>query len=78
MKTHSEGLPSCSHILAEDVLSIQDACKALPTRPHHATVFRWMTRGCRGIVLESYRIGGQRITSTQALHRFFERTQKAT
>ena len=67
---------SCVHILAEDVLTIKQACKEVPSRPHHCTVFRWMTKGCRGVKLESYRVGSQRLTSRQAIYRFFEATQQ--
>ncbi len=43
-------------------------------RPIHlATVHRWATKGCKGIVLETLQIGGTKYTSSEALQRFFER-----
>jgi hypothetical protein len=66
---------SNSHILTEDIISLSDAAKSLPTRPHFATVWRWAERGLRGRRLETYKIGARHVTSTQALHRFLEATQ---
>lgn len=37
-----------------------------------ATVWRWSLRGVRGCKLETILIGGQRMTTRQALQRFFE------
>jgi hypothetical protein len=45
-------------------------------RLHPATLYRWATEGCRGIRLETIRIGGRRFTSTQALIRFFEQSSE--
>ena len=63
---------------AEHILSLTDATKRLPKRrmgkrPHVATLYRWSTRGVRGVVLETIQIGGTRCTSTEALQRFAER-----
>jgi hypothetical protein len=38
-----------------------------------ATIWRWATQGCRGVLLESTLIGGVRMTSRESLNRFFER-----
>ena len=38
-----------------------------------STVFRWAQRGCRGMRLETIRIGGALCTSEDALKRFFAR-----
>lgn len=47
---------------------------------HRSTLERWRTRGVGGIVLESTKIGGVRVTSEQALRRFLDRVSdpKAT
>lgn len=37
---------------------------------HLSTVWRWATRGVRGVVLESFRIGGRRFTTEEAFVRF--------
>ena len=41
------------------------------------TLFRWATKGCRGVVLESLCIGGTRCTSKEALQRFFDGVTRA-
>ena len=62
----------------ETVLSFSDAAKRLPRRragkrPHVATLYRWATRGCQGVKLETIRVGGTLCTSAEALQRFCER-----
>jgi len=37
---------------------------------HRTTVLRWMTRGCRGVVLDSVFIGGRRYTDLDSIRRF--------
>src|SRR5262245_12375645 len=69
------------HILItidETILPPAEAARELPRRrrgrkPHVSTLYRWMTSGCRGVVLESIQVGGTRCTSREALQRFFER-----
>jgi hypothetical protein len=56
--------------LNQDFLSMREAAKRLPTRPHISTVIRWAERGCRGIRLKTWLIGGVRVTSEQALSEF--------
>lgn len=41
------------------------------------SLFRWATKGCRGVVLESLCIGGTRCTSKEALQRFFDGVTRA-
>jgi Protein of unknown function (DUF1580) len=62
----------------ETLLPPAEAAKELPRRrrgrkTHVSTLYRWMTSGCRGVVLESIQVGGTRCTSREALQRFFER-----
>jgi hypothetical protein len=38
---------------------------------HRATLERWRTNGVGGVVLETCRIGGLRVTTVEALERFF-------
>jgi hypothetical protein len=40
-------------------------------RVHVSTVWRWITRGLRGVKLETVKIGGTTCTSEEALRRFF-------
>jgi len=62
----------------ENLITLSAAAKRLPQRrrgkrPHASTLFRWTTRGLRGVVLESTQVGGTRCTSLEALQRFFNR-----
>ena len=41
-------------------------------RPAVTTLWRWATKGCRGVKLETIRIGETLCTSAEALQRFFE------
>jgi hypothetical protein len=48
-----------------------------PGRPiHRSTLERWRCRGCRGVRLETELLGGIRVTTVQALTRFFERLSR--
>ncbi|WP_182870877.1 DUF1580 domain-containing protein [Rhodopirellula sp. JC639] len=60
-------------VLQETTISIRDACRTGGRKRHRSTLYRWMTRGVRGIRLESALFGGERVTSIEALSRFFER-----
>ena len=64
-------------ITTEQVLTLRDAAKLLPRRrrgrkPHFSTLWRWATRGLRGVRLETIRIGNCLCTSHEALQRFFD------
>ena len=61
----------------ETVVSLNEAARLLPHRrrgkkPHVSTLYRWTTSGCKGVILESLQCGGTRVTSREALARFFE------
>lgn len=55
---------------AEQLIPIGEAAAHIPGRPHRATIWRWIQRGIRGVVLDSVRVGGRRYTSVEAIHRF--------
>jgi hypothetical protein len=62
--------------LREEILTFSQAAKRLPhlqrDRPiHTSTLWRWAKRGLRGIKLETTKVGGPRVTSTEARLRFF-------
>jgi hypothetical protein len=40
---------------------------------HRATLERWRTHGVAGVVLETTKVGGIRMTSVEAIERFLER-----
>ena len=63
-------------LLTEDLVSISQAAKALPNRPHVSTVWRWTRRGIGGKKLSIIKIGGHTYTSVQALTRFLDSTQE--
>ncbi len=60
--------------LAETLLTMKEARRAFPPnlQPSTATLWRWVLRGCRGVVLESIKIGGRRYTTEAAISRFIE------
>lgn len=64
-------------IASETLLSLPDAARHLPGQPHASTVFRWASRGVRGVRLETCLVGGRRYTSRQALQLFAEATTRA-
>ena len=49
----------------------------LGRRVSPSTCHRWRLRGCRGVRLETLLVGGIRVTSVEALQRFFERSTRA-
>lgn len=57
-------------ISTESLLSLADAARALPGRPHASTLWRWRTRGVAGRKLETVSLGGRVYTSREALQRF--------
>lgn len=56
----------------EQLLTARQACAVFPTSVSMPTLWRWMLKGTRGVVLESIRIGGRRYTSMEACARFIE------
>lgn len=61
----------------ETPITLAQAAASLPRRrggrrTHVATLYRWSTRGCRGVVLETVQVGGTRCTTQEALQRFCE------
>lgn len=58
----------------EVAITLREALELLPRRHgkkiHYATIHRWATKGTRGRVLETWRLGGLIFTSAAALNRF--------
>jgi hypothetical protein len=58
----------------EELLTLCEAAKALPAvggcRIHTSTLWRWSTKGVKGVRLETRRLGGRIFTSREALERF--------
>jgi hypothetical protein len=65
------------NLLNEAPISLSEASRLLPGRPHIATIHRWRLRGVRGVCLETVLVGGRRYTSRQALERFLAATTAA-
>ena len=62
----------------ETIVSLSEATRHLPPRrrgkrPAVATLYRWASRGLRGVRLETIRVGGTLCTSLEALQRYCER-----
>ncbi len=58
----------------ERAITLSEVPKYLPKRAgkkvHYSTVYRWVTKGSRGKVLDSVMVGGIRYTTIEAVHRF--------
>jgi hypothetical protein len=62
-------------ITREKPITLEAAAKLLPGNAAGGTVcyhsiYRWITRGCRGVKLESICAGNKQFTSAEALDRF--------
>ena len=64
-------------IHAETLLTLPQAAKSLPGRPHLSTLHRWRLPGVHGVRLETCLLGGRRYTSEEALERFAAATTAA-
>lgn len=66
--------PLNKKLLSEDCIAIQDVAFLFPesNRPSRQTLNRWTSKGCRGAVLESMKIGGRLVTSREAVQRFLD------
>jgi hypothetical protein len=65
-------------IQAEQLITLNEAARLRPLRrdgrpTHVSTVYRWISRGVRGVRLEAIRIGGVTYTSREAVQRFADR-----
>lgn len=66
-----------TEILEGTPISLTEAAKLCPGRPHMATLWRWATSGCRGVKLITVVMGSRRYTSRESLERFLEATTEA-
>ena len=62
---------SGSSLLSQSI-SLREACGLLPGSPHVNTARRWADRGVRGVLLETWRVGGRRFTSEGAILEFIK------
>ena len=69
-------------ITREQVITLREATAILPRQKgqkglHISTLYRWCSRGVRGVRLETLKLGGRVVTSVEALQRFAERCSAA-
>lgn len=62
---------------SERLISLTEAAKVLPGRPHISSIFRWISTGAKGIKLETIVCAGRRFTSLEAIERFIAATTAA-
>lgn len=63
--------------ISDRLLPLREAAALFPrrrkgARVNIATLWRWMTTGTRGVVLETVRVGNQNYTTEQAIRDFIE------
>jgi hypothetical protein len=58
---------------SETMVALKDVELVPGKKVHFSTVFRWVTKGVRGVRLEAVRLGNRWLTSAEALQRFVER-----
>ena len=76
----TEPCPICNHTgwcgQREELLALSEVARRLPKidgkKICTSTIFRWCTRGLRGVRLQYVRVGRKICTSHQALLQFFE------
>lgn len=64
-------------VQSEKLVPLADVPALLPPsrngrRPHISVIYRWVQKGLHGIRLEALQLGGRRVTSREALSRFFQ------
>jgi len=64
------------------LIPLTEATRYCPRRrqgrkPHRTTLYRWATRGYRGIYLETLETPGGLFTSKEAMERFYQRLKRA-
>lgn len=75
-QTKTDPIDVCD-FLKEDLVSLEEACGLFPGhRIHLATAYRYVHRGLRGAKLEAIKSGGVLYTSTQAIQRFLQNTNR--
>jgi hypothetical protein len=53
-----------------DLLTIAEAARLLPGKPHPSTLWRWHTRGISGVRLRTVLCGGRRFVERSAINEF--------
>ena|SRR5688572_5381117 len=61
----------------ESKLTLAQAAKLTPGRPHASTLFRWATKGHRGVRLQVWNYGRRLFTTLEAVEAFARAAAKA-
>jgi len=56
-----------------DAFPITKAPTRIPGHPSVGTVWRWTRKGCRGVRLQTWKVGGKRVTTDKAVDDFLAR-----
>ena len=65
-------------LTAENLITLSEAARLLPTKPAPCTLWRWRSKGVNGARLECVRSGGRWLTTRHALVRFLIAQTQAT
>lgn len=63
--------------MTEELLTLQQAAKLIPSKPDQSTVWRWAVRGVDGIFLDSVKFGRRIFTSQAAIEDFSRKLAEA-
>jgi len=61
---------AATQLSGEELLTLTDAAHETPGRPTVRTLWRWSSKGVRGVRLQTLKVGGRTFTSREALNRF--------
>jgi hypothetical protein len=70
----TEGCGAFPYTHGETLFTLADAAKLFPDQPNSSTIWRWHTKGVRGVRLETTVIAGRRFTTREAIDRFVAAT----
>lgn len=60
----------------KNYISLREAARQLPGRPHLSTCHRWAEKGVNGIFLETIKVGRRRFTTQEAIDQFLAELNK--
>ncbi len=62
----------------EQLITLSEACRLLPSPPSPATAWRWRVKGCNNARLECLKIGKRWYTSKESVARFIAAQNRPT
>ena len=72
----NDAIETNANLASETLIPMNRAGKEFPTPVSRTALERWIRSGVRGIRLESILIGTRRFTSTEAIARFIEKSNR--